>query len=261
MLLYRYFGSHAYETCHDQMLKVSKLCDFNDPFEGLYYYPESIDIKEARTAAEKQKKRDQNLLLPPNLAGKTIPELTRFIRNNYPNIRANLQRTTDTFQKLLRVVSLTGNQTTPADDIVMWSHYAMNHTGVRLGFSFPKSKRFTIKPVEYKSERIRISLSDDANADGDNLLASHFRKSESWRYEQEYRLLTWPKYCHQDPKTGHEFLHVELSWIRRIDFGLKCPKSTVTKLRDWANQQPTEIQLFTASIHPTKYELCYEPLP
>jgi hypothetical protein len=56
MMLFRYFKNHVLDTVRDSRLKVSKLADFNDPFEGMFYLPETITAKEARQAALKMQK-------------------------------------------------------------------------------------------------------------------------------------------------------------------------------------------------------------
>lgn len=267
MILYRYFGSHAFETVRDGRLKVSKLSDFNDPFEGLYYFPEEIDIKEARRAAETQKRRSRSSLFAFDVdqisAQTPIPQLTRAIKASYPQLRRRLQQSSLEFQTLARIISFTSSETDPATEIVIWSHYAQHHSGIRIGIEFPKwnTSRYCIKPVDYSPERIKILLGDFEDRDGSNLLKAHFNKSVAWRYEMEHRLLTLPKYCEIDRSVGLDFFHFDTAWIRRIDFGLKCSMERINELADFVRKKLPKVELRRAKFHPTKYELVYDDLP
>jgi hypothetical protein len=77
------------------------------------------------------------------------------------------------------VLSLSANCT----NILMWSHYCMNHTGFVLGFDtqhefFGRS----VSPVTYSHTRPRINPFE-AKHSGDLF----YTKSVDWEYEQEYR--------------------------------------------------------------------------
>lgn len=194
------------------------------------------------------------------LEGTSVAQLTRAIKTTYPDLRERLQRSTQDFQDAARIVSFTSSETNPVNEIVMWSHYARHHTGVRVGIEFPRSSRHSILPVEYKNERIKIELGDDEETDENNLWAALFRKSEAWSYEMEHRLLTLQAHCEKDASNGFEFLPLHPQWIRRIDFGLRCPEPNVLEIAEWAARLQPSISLTKAIIHPTKYELCYKPL-
>jgi len=267
MILYRYFGTHAFETVRDGRLKVSKLSDFNDPFEGLYYFPEEIDIKEARRAAETQKRRNRNpevaFCSDQILTQTPIAQLTRAIKASYPQLLERLQQSSSDFQKLARVISFTSSEIDPATEIVIWSHYAQHHSGIRIGIDFPNwnASRYTIEPVSYSLDRIKVLLGDFEDQDGRNLYDAHFHKSVAWKYEMEHRLQTLPEYCEKDGLMGLEFLRFNPAWIRRIDFGLRCPMEKIGELADFVRSKLPSIELKQAKVHPTKYEMVYLDLP
>lgn len=70
---------------------------------------------------------------------------------------------------------------------VMWSHYAMRHRGICLGFDIPRSE---VQKVEYRDKRILSSLGDagdplDLSPELQTLLMC--TKCHEWSYEQERR--------------------------------------------------------------------------
>lgn len=72
---------------------------------------------------------------------------------------------------------------------VMWSHYAMNHTGVCYGFDVDP---YTFIDVRYVSERLYPNLSIDNFFDhvGEDQMVDLFAtKFIHWSYEEEVRLL------------------------------------------------------------------------
>ena len=69
---------------------------------------------------------------------------------------------------------------------IMWGHYADCNKGIVLGFEVA-SNRFTIKEVQYPSERKKISLDPQAVTPSEYIDAVGFIKYESWSYEKEHR--------------------------------------------------------------------------
>jgi len=69
---------------------------------------------------------------------------------------------------------------------IMWGHYADRNKGIVLGFEV-KSKRFTIKEVEYPSKRKRVSFDPQTVKSSKYIEAVGFIKYEGWSYEKENR--------------------------------------------------------------------------
>ncbi len=70
---------------------------------------------------------------------------------------------------------------------VMWSHYAMKHRGVCLGFNIPRS---LLQQVQYEDQRLRDELekNPDPTTIPEDLQALLLRtKYSGWKYEDEYR--------------------------------------------------------------------------
>lgn len=118
--------------------------------------------------------------------GSTKEEITSYIKNQsfYSPWR---HLGTDLFKEH-GIISFTETK----DNILMWSHYSQNHTGIVIEFDIKhpffnkkfkeKDKKFEGTPqrVFYKKERLKTS---------NYLLEPFFHKSLEWMYEQEYRML------------------------------------------------------------------------
>jgi hypothetical protein len=82
--------------------------------------------------------------------------------------------------------------TTKSDDLLMWAHYASNHTGICIGFE-PSSKPFAnARKVQYEEDRPRVRAFELERQDEDLLNRVLCTKSPHWRYEAEWRCLKRP---------------------------------------------------------------------
>jgi hypothetical protein len=136
----------------------------------------------------------------------SIAELGKFIKDNYSNLRSRSQASAEDLKNLFRVVSFSSAEIDPATEIVMWSHYANQHFGMRVGFDFPNmsASGYSIKKVNYDAKRILLRPEDNNDKDGANLWKAHYTKSEGWKYEQEFRLITKPEHCERLPGNAAE---------------------------------------------------------
>lgn len=75
---------------------------------------------------------------------------------------------------------------------IMWGHYADCNKGIVLGF---KVNRFDIRPVEYPTERKKISLDPQHMTPSDYIKAVGFIKYKSWSYEKEHRFFVKLEDC------------------------------------------------------------------
>lgn len=90
------------------------------------------------------------------------------------------------------------------DNTLMWSHYTNSHKGFCIGFNrnsplFKKEikvngSQFSLKPVEYSENRIKIPIERGMKIDPNFLLT----KSIDWKYEKEERLIARLKDCDKE---------------------------------------------------------------
>lgn len=110
-----------------------------------------------------------------------------------------------------------------ATSIVMWAHYARNHTGVCLGFDTARDRElFAVqRSVTYHDVYPRIRLEPDARGLGMERLLTI--KATEWAYEREVRVFR--------EKPGlHSFRRPAL---RSVTVGLNAAADAEAKLKAW----------------------------
>ena len=78
------------------------------------------------------------------------------------------------------------------DSILMWSHYAQNHTGFCIEYDFEENNMFykRLYPVKYTKDRYAISKADMSNSNTHWIYKTICSKSDVWSYEKEWRIVT-----------------------------------------------------------------------
>jgi hypothetical protein len=129
----------------------------------------------------------------------------------------------DELQSKLRVVCFTEDGNNP----LMWSHYALNHTGVCLRFEPAKDSEFekALCPVTYSDELIEARNTSD-------FAKCLLTKLDTWAIEKEWRIIS--------DKDKFRFKHEALV---EIVFGLKVPESTISWRRVSETMTQTADQL------------------
>ena len=282
MLLHRYFGSHAFETLDEVTLKVSRISTFNDPFEFLYVPIGKMTPQKARTMVEY---KINNPDASPHFwfvarqrfsNAKNEKELKRLVRKSIPQLVINL---VSGFEKIknttlenrgnvadanLRAICFCdADKVKPLDEILIWSHYANKHKGVRIGFEFPDG---IVDEITYREKRLEIDLSimDSNDATGSALMQSIKSKSKAWEYEHEHRLITVKGMCEErtmPDSTVEHFLNFNREWVKSIDFGVRClPKAIEDILALIKTDYPQKVMCRKAEYHKTEYALEYKPI-
>lgn len=279
MLLHRYFGSHTYETLEEAKLKTSRITSFNDPFEFLFVTKGKVTAKNAR---EYVLSRLDN----PSfwqLASQYIPGLlkakdpSKVLKRHIPKLVANLVSKSEEITRMpfrlreemadrsTRVVCFSTSEIKPLDEILLWSHYARMHEGVRVGFEFPPEIKypFRIFKLHYADKRFEIDFSKTLSnmTIGQALVECTKVKSSAWSYENEYRLLTHPDCCEQREIENSKrecFLAFQREWVRSIDFGVRCPQTEVTRIRELLKTGYPQVVCRKAEFHETEYALEYK---
>jgi hypothetical protein len=293
MILHRYFSSHAFETLKEAKLKTARISDFNDPFEFLYVPVGKLSENEMKNFIGA---RDSNILLQvcnqllekqkPGL-GLTEQDFETFLKQpktieditgQWPAIVANndlsFERRRQIIDEGLRAICFADSTNVkPLDEILLWSHYANKHKGVRIGFDFPnlRNEAFKIEQMRYEEKRPEVvfSLGADANQEAYNaLLASAKVKSTAWKYENEHRLFTQTRACERRQITNGDgtqfeeyFLEIDRGWFRSVDFGALCPEAEIKKITSMLKSDyPGSIICQRAKFHRTDYALEFVPV-
>lgn len=134
--------------------------------------------------------------------------------------------------------------------ILMWSHYAKNHTGICLQFEVVKDHNTFLAaiPMNYVDEHPTYNWAADSNDMYKRILLSKF---SVWNYERESRII-----MQEAANTYIRFLPVALVGLilgSRIDDKTVGIVESVLKERSLRGMP--EVKIYQASKHPNKYEL------
>src|ERR1041385_3130272 len=210
MNLYKYVSPQLTSLFTTFLIRFTPPARFNDPFEMRPYYEALADnhdiaqvlidqsmediLKDELNFAYSQVSSDVKKLVPKEflesfaniiapIALDTMPELLQQIT------AAVRQPLTDGFNKHIGVLSLTEKP----DNLLMWAHYAQQHTGFVIEFNadepFFHHKRTEsdefgyLRKVSYSINRPNVFLTKVSSTD------MFLTKSKDWEYEQEWRKL------------------------------------------------------------------------
>lgn len=126
-----------------------------------------------------------------------------------------------------------GKGNSPIRNILMWSHYAGEHTGFCVKYKLSQHficqeensayEHMYLKKIVYTNERISLSVhSIDSNL-------AFATKKKDWKYEDEVRLILY------NPNKSVPFYGIKLDKQSEIDsifFGYRCPESTIHTIKN-----------------------------
>ena len=276
--LYRYFGSHAFESLRDKRLMIARPSTLNDPFEFLYISTGQMTMPRARQYIKSRIKSDtfydEVRKWHPNIRSRK--DFKRFMRagledmakkyfDRYDSITESDSKFFKDFaEKHFRLLCFSAPDVLPREEILMWSHYAAKHTGVRIRFLLDDSVKcpYSLKKVLYSKERPGIDLTCSAETEKfKSALVEVIRtKADGWAYEREYRMFSMSSHCVDE--TGADgavrsFMAFDANIVSQIDFGLECPKSEIDRISILARAEYPHAELRKATYHKSKYAIEY----
>lgn len=152
-----------------------------------------------------------------------------------PTVKARRQRNLDSFNLMKKSMEnyRIRSFVKPGEDLInvtnplMWAHYANEHNGIAILYSFDESygserdSFWALKEVEYAVPGKPIDLSKKVLDIKTGLLI----KSHDWKYENEVRLISYDCNC----KT--EYKQMALGTIRKVFFGIRCQDQTISTIK------------------------------
>ena len=221
-------------------LKYSSPIVFNDPFElNLDLIDFTGTLKQLR---DHQIKMFENTVIASNtISKKKWKKLTN--TTSASELVASFKNTFEEFKKETMVLCLSEIQ----NNILMWSHYADKHSGICIGFKFPKVqnvwKTITLK-VNYVEQIKKIKLIESSGSFDSLILKWIFTKFEHWAYEKEVRI------CFQNDSFAHipekkiypqsnfiTYVPFDPAQICEIYYGLNTSKDNISKIEKLLEQQ------------------------
>lgn len=274
MKLYKYMPAESFEKhiINGPTIRFTTPGDLNDPFECMPAVYDFLNPEMRKSEAIHQHREHAKFiynLIKPNIdfekfyqycfASKECEYYNR-IKNLSLNVVSNKKIISYMFSKL-GIFSASRNN----HSILMWSHYAKNHTGVALSFDtnddfFNKApdNMARFKKVKYRKARPRRVAEKFIDAE------IFFTKSEDWKYEQEFRLmlpLLKQEYYVWGPG-GKGVCKIPKTTIDSIIFGCMCSNE---KIDDWRKQLAGKggfehLKFYKAEMDKLEYKLNIVPL-
>ena len=104
------------------------------------------------------------------------------------NLKNGLSDCMNIIRDAVRVVCLSETY----ESMLMWSHYAQNHTGYCIEYCFDECDMVYkhLYPVKYTNDRYTVSKKDMINENTEWIYKTTCRKSDVWSYEKEWRIVT-----------------------------------------------------------------------
>jgi hypothetical protein len=181
----KYRADRLAELLRQNSIYLSDMKNFNDPWDCRPFFDTRLidDPKEYRAHIKRFKRLYQKF--NPTLSRKSRRAQTAGLISDRAFLKqciANMHQIEEAIQDRYRIYCLTTEPT----NLLMWSHYADNHTGICLEYRCQNVVFGEALKVSYFKEYPSFSLVDKNNDAALQLLLS---KSKVWEYENEYRLI------------------------------------------------------------------------
>jgi hypothetical protein len=148
------------------------------------------------------------------------------------------------------------------NNLIMWSHYSRNHTGLLIKFETDlielngKNITSALEEVHYDEEMISIPynfLDLPRNEQEKIVKYNTYMKYADWKYEAEYRAII--KF---DTSKGKRYIDLAPRAILEVVIGMNCSLETELKIIGLAKQEEfNHLKLKRATIHNFKYQMQY----
>lgn len=262
-VIYKYIPAEHYlpKVLKGESIKFSSPLSFNDPFEC-----KPLCIIENGEAGERFLSNGlKEIGLTPAQRLRRLGELRRFQGLPMPSgLESNMS-------ELLSQIGISCFSES-RDSILMWSHYAAEHSGVCIGFDTTKHIFQTAWQVKYQDELPVIYRPSDNN---DQMLSkSLLTKSIHWEYEREWRIVkrtmtpeqqrtTILKYGQNSPaqlevmvdQRGPGFYGFPKHAITEVILGVKMLPPKRRQVLQWIEEAQLKIPVYQAVRHQSEFRL------
>lgn len=219
-------------------LYFSAIKSFNDPFDC------RLSFKQEYTLLERADYFTQ--LVDKSTCNLTLEQYLK----KYPDNQSFIDLRNTITKKLINKIGVLSLSTNP-NNILMWSHYSSNHTGLAFQFTFKQSSKCFLRPlvVDYKDKYELLSYILDFKTEAPKLMLT---KHSCWKYESEVRIIDL------DFQGEKKFKKHELT---SIIFGALAKDDDIDKMMDLCKQNGFEhVKFSKAILTPGKFSLDYREI-
>lgn len=281
---FKYYTAHAVKlTLQSTTRKWSTPLMFNDPFDNQF----DLDLPEpneniAREAVEKFNQRlSSPELIQDNQHGSLTPalqliqqvflenpgvqhteeelrELTDAALQGMRATKARVPETNREIRKLMSDVSIFCLSET-RDNLLMWSHYANNHTGAVVEFlPLPEvdSPLICAQPVRYSEKMPKLDFSGLISVEQltrQTIEMLTLTKSNDWGYEKEWRIVAGLR----DKSQPYEILPYAPEEVGSVYLGCKMNDDDKKEIIDIVKRKYPTAKIFQAEKHPSEFRLVF----
>ncbi len=276
MPMFKYVTLDRIDILVNQEIRYTQLGAFNDPFEMPVFVEKLFEKNTLGSDFEKNFPkliRDEYAKIPIVVRIKLpfkvfeeevkkrshtlIPQFNHFLEAKMPEFRKTIQNT----DKFFGVLSLTKT----CDNLLMWSHYSGQHTGMVIDFDefhsifderkSPKDFIRHLQQVIYSDTRpVLKTLEDFSYAD------YMLMKSTEWSYEKEWRIAkTVADAKRTIPASPYDICLFDMpaTAIKRVILGARVSSEDVDRIRNIIRSIPhlRHIRLQQASLDERRFAL------
>jgi|SRR6516162_7903356 hypothetical protein len=148
------------------------------------------------------------------------------------------------------------------DNLLMWSHYAQNHTGAVIKFLvLPEAGSATVlaQPVRYSNKIPLLNFADLADFEKlrrDVYDVITLTKSDVWSYEKEWRMIA----SLRDKTQTYEILPCFPEEVGTVYLGCKMTSEDKTEISKIVCAKYPKAKIFQATRHPREFALVFEEI-
>ena len=253
--LYKYFKYHEPEETEwtqrifmNNEIYFAAPKEFNDPFDSVIRIsrPKSQTERE-RFLREWVRKSDPHM--PEQIADRKVKGSVA-IGDDIPHMDKICEDLTYGAQQWNAVFCMTEKN----DSILMWAHYADQHTGFCLEFGTNSPFFSRVRPVIYTRELPKQDLVELLGKNGTQPPLYLVSKSTDWEYEKEWRL--------GDPGSGPGPQEYPAEALTGVIFGCRMNEKNRNskQIQEWCREREHPPKLYEAKEKKTEYGLDIIPI-
>lgn len=195
--LYKYRTIESTKRFLDNsQIMFSSYDKFNDPFE----FACILDMNFSDDEFFSWLKKSTGLIPPP------VHQIAdNLLHSNKEQLHKTIREVIEEEKKNTGVYCLASQP----NNLLMWSHYAQDHTGICLEFDLTKCPAvfYFLKKVIYNDDYPKINYIKKQ----DDIINPLFHKSKVWEYEEEWRVIK--------PRSSNQLFDIEKEALTGIIFG------------------------------------------
>lgn len=272
MIVYRYMEfEYGKQALNDLQLRTSIPDSLNDPFElSPNIDPSQFTQKRCETFLKQDYNIEERYQIEGRKNGFTnkkqfkrwyMKDLPRRAAALLPKVPTNIEAVRLNFAQTLGKQFHIISASLLPDSVLMWSHYAKNHSGMVIGLKlseepFKQLGADYIIPVKYSATKADYVHHVRASKFEKRILSVAATKGDQWEYEKEVRILV-----PSSVRVLHagRFLPISPLSVASVCFGCRTDNKTKTSVMQILKKPHfRHVELYHARLHPSEYSLIIE---